>query len=256
HGLAYDEVWRPQWQRVLIWISSWCTMLLSTKTIQISEDTCRRAQRMPFLAHKIELIHNGINPPQYLPRYEARTFLDSQHEMLSTPWIGTLAELTSNKNLGILIDALALLHTEGIPAHLWLIGDGEKRNGLIEQASRCGLLNFVHLPGYLTNASCFLQAFDVFVLPSRKEGLPYVLLEAGYASLPVVVSNIPGVKDIVTHKKNGLAVEADARTFATAIARLLLDSTLRTSLSKALYNHVSDSFSIERMVQKTSALYT
>ncbi|KKS29443.1 MAG: Glycosyltransferase, group 1 family [Parcubacteria group bacterium GW2011_GWC2_42_11] len=256
HGLAYDELWRPLWQRMLIWISSWCTMLLSTNTIQISEDTYRRAQRMPFLARKIVLIHNGIKPPHYMLHNDARAFLDSHHEASSVPWIGTLAELTSNKNLEILIEALALLHAEGISAHLWLIGAGEKYNSLIEQASKCGLLNFVHLPGYLTNASCVLQAFDVFVLPSRKEGLPYVLLEAGYASLPVVVSKIAGVRDIVTHEKNGLMVEADAKTFATALARLLKDTTLRTSLGQALLNHVSDSFSVERMVQKTTELYS
>ena len=255
HGLAYDEVWRPQWQRILIWISSWCTMLLSTKTIQISEDTYKRAQRMPLLSHKIVLIHNGIEPPRYMPHDEARTFLDPHQKMSTTPWIGTLAELTSNKNLGVLIEALALLHAEGISAHLWLIGEGEKHDSLIEQASKCGLLDFVHLPGYLTNASCILQAFDVFALPSRKEGLPYVLLEAGYASLPVVVSRIAGVRDIVTHEKNGLVVEAEAKMFAAALARLLSDTNLRTSLGEALHSHVSDSFSVERMVQKTSELY-
>ena len=256
HGLAYDEAWRPLLQRALIWVSSWCTMMLATTTIQISEDTFKRARNMPLLRKKIVLIHNGIEQPQYMSRVEARTFLDAQSLCSEeTLWIGALAELTPNKNLGILIEALALLHADGISAHLWLIGEGEQHTELAQLARTRGLEAYVHLTGYLTNASCVLKAFDVFALPSRKEGLPYVLLEAGYASLPVVVSSIEGVSDIVTHEKNGLMVEATAQTFAMALKRLLTNTNQSTSLGENLHQHVSNSFSVERMVQKTTELY-
>jgi len=175
HGLAFDERWRPKWQRMLIWVASWLTMLLAKETIQITKDTFTRAKDMPFLKNKMVLIHNGIHPPVFLGKEESRKKLGISTHNEDSVWIGTLAELTPNKNLGVLIEALYLLTLKNVHAHLWILGEGEERTKLENLAKELNVDPFVHMPGYVQNAAELLQAFDMFALPSKKECLPPTL---------------------------------------------------------------------------------
>jgi glycosyltransferase involved in cell wall biosynthesis len=255
HGLAYDEAWRHPLQRALIFLASWLTFFLSTKTIQITNDTFTRASRLPCMSKKMVLVHNGRFEPELLPRKEARQKLCQGETVCSEQWIGTIAELTKNKNLDVFFEAVAIVHKAGIRPHIWILGEGEERDNLEKLAKSLSLEHFVHMPGYIHNASNYLSAFDIFTLPSRKEGLPYVLLEAGYASLPAVVSTVPGVKDIIIHEQTGLMVTATPENLAQAYTRLLQDENLKKEYGKALNKHVRDVFSMEKMIADTSQVY-
>lgn len=255
HGLAFDESWRPWWQRKLIWFATWITILLSTKTIQITKDTALRAAKMPFSKNKIVLIHNGREAPMFVSRDEARKKLCHREHVCGEYWVGTIAELTPNKNLHVLIDAAALLHKKGIRPHVWILSEGEERERLETQAKKLAIENYVHMPGYIQDASTLLKAFDIFTLPSKKEGLPYVLLEAGQASLPVVTSNISGIQDIVTNDETGFMIDVNAQSLADALEKLIEDETLRKKFGEALHKHVASVFTIEHMVSLTSELY-
>jgi len=260
HGLAFDETWRPRWQRALIWVATWWTMLFAHTTIQITRDTYERAARMPFMKQRIRLIHNGIVCPMYRSRDEARNILATMEtkggaESRDSFWIGTIAEFTANKNLSVLLDTLASLHKNRFDVHLWLIGDGEERKALDARIRELDLMSYVHMPGYVPDAATLLKAFDIFVLPSRKEGLPYVLLEAGYARLPVVVSNIPGAQDIVSNAQTGLLVSPTTDAFMKALTTLLRNTNRAQKYGTALKAHVEDTFSLAHMVSTTTALY-
>lgn len=258
HGLAYDETWRPWWQRTLILVFTWFTMLCATTTIQISRDTYKRARALPGLKRKVVMIHNGIDTPRYVNRDTARTVLqgaDANGSGGREVWIGTLAELHPNKNLDVLVDALATMRARGMYAHLWILGEGEDRARLERLAHEHGLAEYVHLPGYVQNAQRFMLAFDVFTLPSRKEGLPYVLIEAGYAALPVVVSDIPGNTDIVKHEISGLVVPATSDDLSLALETLIRDPDHATVYGSNLRAYVRDHFNAERMVHETCQLY-
>lgn len=258
HGLTFDESWRPWWQRMLIYLGTWCTILLSTHTIQISKDTYERAHKMPLVGKKVSLIHNGIEAPTFLSREEARQVLlphtDSRTRDL--PWIGSIAEYHPNKNLTILIEAVALLRTQGVDVRLILIGeDGDGRRALEETMRAHDVAERVHLLGRVSEASRYLKALDIFALPSRKEGLPYVLMEAGFAGIPCVVSNITGNTEIVTNNVSGVAVEATAEQFARTCNTLLTNHTLATHYGETLHEHVTTQFSVEHMLNDTVALY-
>jgi glycosyltransferase involved in cell wall biosynthesis len=256
HGLAYDEKWRPLWQRTLIWIASWWTFALATKTIQLTNDTYSRAKNMPCMKNKMALIHNGRTPPVFFRKEEARKTLCVTENVCGELWVGSIAELTHNKNLEVLIHALTDVHkrTQRKP-HLWIIGEGEERKNLEEKATDLGFRSFLHLPGYVSNASQYLQAFDIFVLPSKKEGLPYVLLEAGLASLPVVVSNLPSIQDIIQDKETGRITETTPEKLSEVLEQLLEDVSLRKKYGLALKKHVEKEFSIEKMIHDTTNLY-
>lgn len=254
HGLAYDEN-RPLAARVLIWFSTWITFLLVHRVIVISSDNFERARRLPFCRSKIRLVYNGIAPLDFKAPSEARALLlpAALNEDL---WIGTIAELTNNKNLASLVDAAALLKKRGQRFALCIIGQGEEAEALTAQIASHDLTDSVHLLGFVPEASTLLRAFDLFTLVSTKEGLPYVLLEAGEASCAVVATAIPGTTDIIDASTGILVTPKHVDEIADALERLLTDHHLRETLGQALHEKVRHQFSLDRMLDGVHTTYT
>lgn len=254
HGLAYDEDRNVVW-RFFIWIGTWITFMLCHHIIVISKDTYRRARKFWRCSKKVHLVHIGIVPLalEHPTREEARQHLRLPQNAFV---IGTIAELTRNKDLTTLIKAASMLKQSGHQFLIAIIGkgeDGKKLEALIEKEK---LKQHVQLLGFVPNASRYLKAFDIFVLPSLKEGLPYVLLEAGQAELPAVGSNIAGIEDIIVHKKTGLLFNPkNANDLAAKLERLVQNAELRHQLGQSLSVFVEREFSSEKMVQETLNLY-
>lgn len=250
HGLAFDED-RAAVSRALIWLATWATFLLAHKVITISSDNARRARRLPFCADKIVLVHHGIARLEFLPREEARAALGLSADALV---IGALGELTWNKNYHSLIRTAGELKRQGHAFLLSIIGDGEEAAFLQTLADEHDVAEVVRFAGFMPQGYHYLLAFDLFVLPSLKEGLPYVLLEAGQAGLPTVASSVAGVTDILGD--TGILVKPkDERALAKAIGTLLGDAAERQRLGPAFKKRVESLFSPERMLQETVKVY-
>jgi glycosyltransferase involved in cell wall biosynthesis len=251
HGLTIDETWRPFWQRCAIYLGTWFTMKNTHHSIMISTETFKRARKMPGMKSKVVLIKNGIAPVDFKTKEEARTelelYIPDGHFL-----IGGIGELHQNKNW------LAAIHAiTNLPPHLHLaiIGSGEEYEPLKQHAEQFGVSNRVHLLGYVPDADSYLRAFDIFLLPSKKEGLPYVLLEAGLAGLPVVASDLPGNHDIIESGITGFLIEPSPRIIATSIEMLMRDEGMRRRFGSALQEKVMETFSIHKMVESTFELY-
>ncbi len=253
HGLAYDED-RPTLIRGLIKIMTWFTFLLAHKVIVISNDNAMRARALPFCRQKIHLIYNGIGPTEGMPRDQARAQLAPQ-AISTSLWVGTIAELTRNKGLSYLIKAAGLLKKQGRSFALVIIGRGEDRATLEDLARDEEVADRVHFAGFVPQAPKYLSAFDIFVLPSVKEGLPYVLLEAAQASCAVVGSNIPGVTDIIDKSTGILFEPKNERALAKALDTLIADTELRSTLGGALHEKVVHEFSLQNMFGAIENLY-
>jgi glycosyltransferase involved in cell wall biosynthesis len=218
----------------------------------ISKETYERACHIIGSKKKIAYIKNGIAPVDFKSKDEARALLEL-HIPPEHILIGGIGELHANKNWLQAITAVAQLpHT----AHLAIIGSGEEYDSLKHQIETLGINDRVHLLGYIPDAATYIKAFDIFVLPSKKEGLPYVLLEAGLAGLPVIATDLPGNRDIIESGVHGFLIEPEYRILATSIEMLIRDSGMRRTLGAALQEKVMSEFSIEHMVNETFALYT
>jgi len=255
HGLVWDED-RTLFARKAIQLLSWLTFLLSHRVITISQDNFARARALPGCAKKVVHIYNGLPELQFETRERARVSLALKVGLVEGGgnfWIGTIAELTRNKGLSYLIEAAALLKERKF--HLFIIGGGEEEMHLQKQITEHGLTPFVHLVGFVSDAYRYNKAFDLFTLTSIKEGLPTVLLEAGQAGVPVVASDIPGVRDIIEDDAGVLVEPKNAAAIAQHISTLLDDRTKRLELASMLHKKVATEFSIERMVEETKKLY-
>ncbi|MDB5265195.1 MAG: hypothetical protein JWN64_766 [Parcubacteria group bacterium] len=253
HGWAFNEA-RPGWQKVIFWFVHYVTILLSHKTVCVSDAAKRDTRSMPFISNRIVVIHNGVSGNALLGREEAR--LKLWPESKKTMWVGTIAELHPTKQLDVAIEAFAKLAKSFPEVGYVVMGEGEKRLALERKIEALGLTDSVRLCGHVENASSYLSALDIFLLPSRSEGLAYVLLEAGLAKLAVVASNVGGIPEVITNNQTGILVPSgDIEAVANSLSILVRDSTVREKLGASLYERVYTEFSLEGMANATFALY-
>lgn len=209
HGWPFWEPRNPV-SRALIYFFSWLTAILSHKVIVISKYDLEIVQKMPFVKNKAILIHNGINFSMSFGSGEIiRTSFPTGVKIT-----GTVGELTKNKNQISLIEDARWRND----MYVAIVGEGEDRAYLENKIKEYGLQERVKLFGFMP-ASEVMKGFDIFSLPSLKEGVPYVLLEARAAGLPTEHSGVGGIRDIF-----------DA-------------------------NNELEEFSLNQMVKKTAALY-
>ncbi len=186
HGWPFNEK-RNEFARVMMYIISWFTAFVSHTVIVVSKSDEAQGKRMRWMSGKVRYIPIGIKPPLFLSREEASTFLALTSNGLR---VGTIAELTPNKGLRYAIEAIALLEEQGVDVSYSIIGDGEQRAELKDIAVKFDVIDRVTFHGSIPDAAKYLRAFDVFLLPSTKEGMPYVLLEAALADLPIVTTSV------------------------------------------------------------------
>ena len=189
HGWPFLER-RNIFIRVVIWMLSWVTALLCDTIIVVSDYDLRLARPMPFVRNKMVRIYNGIAPMRLGSGDVVRhSFPKGAHIT------GTIGELTKNKNQIALIEEAR----NNQEMHVAIVGDGEDRDYLQKKIETYGLQKRVKLFGFIP-ASEALPGFDIFALPSVKEGLPYVLIEAKRAGLPIVANRVGGVGEILDAK--------------------------------------------------------
>lgn len=189
HGWPFLED-RSAIAKAFIWIASWFTVLLCHKVICISEYDLRIAKRMPFVGGKAVRIYNGIAPMSLGTGEKIRSAFPPGVRVT-----GTVGELTHNKNQIALIEEAI----NNPSMYVAIVGFGEDYTMLEEKIKKYGLQDRVKLFGFVPVEEA-LNGFDVFALPSIKEGLPYVLLEAKAAGLPIVANRVGGVGEILDAK--------------------------------------------------------
>lgn len=251
HGFAFNEPRNILW-RSLVWLASYKSLLLNHENIVVSMKDKNDTLRMPFVSKKIHFIPNGISTVLFLNKEEAQQKLLGENYTGTV--IGTIAELHHNKGLEYLIKSFSYLNDENLKCVI--IGEGEKRAELENLVRKQSLNTPIIFAGFIENASAYLKAFDIFVLPSLKEGLPYVLLEAGLAELPTISTTVGGIPEIIETGVSGLLVPPkDERTLAAAIELYLRDKSLLHETREKLKEVVEKDFNLEEMLRKTKVLY-
>ena len=114
----------------------------------------------------------------------------------------------------------------------------------------------VILLGNIPNASQYLKAFSIFILPSVKEGLPYVILESAYAALPIIATAVGAIPEIIDDMKSGIVIQSKKTDeISSAIKFLIENNKLQKEYGKNLQEKVKTQFSIEKMFKSILDLY-
>lgn len=253
HGWAFREE-RPETQKLAIKFLSWLTILLSHSVITVSERDAREGCAFPFAKNKITLVHNGISETIALSKDAARKMLSPQ-DTANTFLIGTVGELHKNKGHIYAIEAFNSVQLK-YNAIFYIIGEGEERGVLLKKIADLGLQSKVILLGNRKDAVTLLPAFDVFLFPSVKEGLPYTILEAGLAGLPVIASAVGGIPEIIIDMGSGILVRPKSPDeIAKAFDFLLSHPKEATTFGTKLRANVKKNFSLKKMLRETMAIY-
>lgn len=251
HGWAFNEK-RPWWQKAVLKILYAVSMFLAHRTICVSEAIRRDMGFMPAML--MTVIRNGIDAPAFRSREDARASLlpDAKDKV----WLGMIAELHPTKRVEDAIDALAELGDAYQNVILLVLGEGELRQQLVERIKNRTLEHRVFLGGFTSDASSYLPAFDIFLMPSRTEALAYALIEAGYAGLPVIASRVGGIPEIIRHKETGLLVPPEnPHSLALALRQMLDHPEDARKMSEKLKSRTTELFAKERMLAETFAVY-
>lgn len=263
HGWPFNER-RNVFARAAFFLASWFTAALCHTVILVSRSDYIRAASLLGIGAKSEHIPVGIHEIDEVAAQEAKRFLLAASDFASTlpkdarlqklseqRLILTIAELTRNKGLTYGIEAMAELRRRGRDDFTYfIVGAGEMREKLQSVITAFNLKDRVFLLGFIPDAAKYLKGADYFLLPSIKEGLPYVLLEAAYAGVPVIASKVGGTTDVLEKYERCILVPPGT---PTAIA----DGVLALEAKKGAPEdaRVKQAFGLADMVHKTIELY-
>ncbi|GIW68399.1 MAG: glycosyl transferase [Candidatus Parcubacteria bacterium] len=222
HNWAFAQPAPPLW-RLVYWFLQGVTVWTAHRTIAVSQATAR-ALRFPGARARMSVVRNAL-PPSFgkslLPRRDARARLAKLADVPMGEkafWWLSMSEMLPVKGLDISLEAFAKLARE--KPHLdwryFLAGEGPERARLEALANALGIRKRVRFLGQVSQSATLLRGADAFVLPSRSEGLPYAVLEAAVAGVPIVATKVGGIPEVVSDAF--LAPPGDVDALARALA--------------------------------------
>jgi glycosyltransferase involved in cell wall biosynthesis len=192
----------------------------------------------------VRIVHNGVSRKEFEP-------IIARPDATDLVFMG---EFRPVKGIDVLIDAIAQLHRGGRMVTTTLVGDGPDRELLHGQVERLGLSDIVRFRPAMPAREA--QALGrVMVIPSRAESLPYVVLEAAAAGLPLITTKVGGIPEIYGTLTDTLVPADDVGALAQTIARTLDHPDATAALAKRLQERVASSFSVDTMVDGVLSAY-
>jgi glycosyltransferase involved in cell wall biosynthesis len=170
--------------------------------------------------------------------------------------VGSVGRLSREKGYGVLVEAAALLTARRRGVKFLIIGDGPLREELRARIEQLGLADAILLTGARTDVDTLYGVMDLFVLPSFWEGLPTVILESMASRVPVVATDIPGTRELVTAGRTGwLAHPGDPSSLAETILEALDNPAERAQMADSACQEIVPRFSIEQVARQYEKLY-
>jgi glycosyltransferase involved in cell wall biosynthesis len=263
-GWAFRDPRNFVLNKILLWAEK-MTAPLKDKIIVNSEEDLKLALKYKICpAEKIVKIYNGIDIKSlnFLARKEAREYLNSKCKMQNAKLqfkiqnykiIGCVANFYKTKGLPYLIEAAHILNSElGIKNYgIFIIGEGKGREKLENLIKKYNLENNVFLLGKIPDAYRYLKAFDIFVLPSLKEGFPWIILEAMAAEIPIIATKTGAIPEIIENGVDGLLVEPkNDQQLAEKIFFLMKNPERAKEIAIKAREKLKE-FSLEKMIIET-----
>ena len=192
----------------------------------------------------VRCVFNGVTANEFDPMVRAEDASDVVY----------VGEFRHIKGADLLVDAVARLHADGKPVTLTLAGDGEEMAALKAQVERLGLTHSVRFVGHVKARYGFSKG-KVLVVPSRGDSMPYVVIEAGAAGIPMIAANVGGIPEIFGPHGDALFAPNTAGAIADAIESALDNPAATQERAKALRERIFLHFSQKAMVEGVMSGY-
>jgi glycosyltransferase involved in cell wall biosynthesis len=204
---------------------------------------------------KIVSIPAGVDVRRFHPGVPGEPV--RQELRLHGPVIGTVARFAGSKGYSILLQAIpAILQQEPAAEFVW-VGAGVSLAAVHREVMQSGLAAKIRLTGFREDVPALLAAMDVVVLPSVREGVPQVLLQALAMRKPVVASAVGGIPEVIQHQRTGVLVPPnDPQALSAGVVHLLNHRAQAVEWAEAGGQFVETHYTLERMIDRTAAVYT
>jgi len=186
----------------------------------------------------VRCVFNGVTADEFDPITRADDATDVVY----------VGEFRHIKGADLLVDAVARLHADGKPVTLTLAGDGEEMDALKTQVEKLGLCHSVRFIGHVKARDGFSKG-RLLVVPSRGDSMPYVVIEAAAAGIPLVAANVGGIPEILGAHSEALFAPNVVGAIADAIESALDDPAAAQARARALRERVFLHFSQKAMVE-------
>ncbi len=260
HGFAFPAAKNPI-ERFVYYFSEWLGSKCSTALVLLNDNDKSIAKNdLNVPLHKMYLIPNGVDTTFYFPpNHENRIKIRSEILNLvdNSIAVGMVGRLWKQKNPECFVNAaINFLSTQKINANFYLIGDGELKESLQELITTSGFKNSIHILGWRSDVAEILKSLDIFVLPSRWEGLPLSILEAMATALPVIASDIPGNRDLIDDGSDGfLFPSQDYIELSKKLVKMCDSKEIRSLMGQKGYSKVSQKYMLQHRMLLVDQLY-
>jgi glycosyltransferase involved in cell wall biosynthesis len=222
-----------------------------SRVIAVSEAIAEHVAKKGFDAARITVVHNGVPPLESLPE---------RHVPAGVWTLGMTALFRPRKGLEVLLEAMAILRSQGLPVRLRAVGAFESPEYEAEigrRVQQLGLSEHILWTGFQRDINAQLQQMDLFVLPSLfGEGLPMVILEAMAAGVPIVATQVEGTPEAIRHGRDGLIVPpGNAEKLAHAIGGVIRGDVDWSALRASAIARQASLFSDRSMAAGVAQVY-
>lgn len=211
--------------------------------VAVSEDNCKKVQSYFHVdSSRCTFINNGIDTGRfYRKKHGEFTYIN-------------VARQDENKNQTMLLNAFKIVHDLDTDTKLYLIGDGPCHNQLLRMRNELGLDDCVEIPGNVDDPENYYALSDVYVQTSHREAMPLSILEAMAAGLPIISTDVGGIKDVVD--TNGfLIADGDKEALINRMREMLLMPESENKQMADRSFSIVDDYSSSKMALRYETLY-
>ena len=250
--IDYDSTHLQKWNKI-----EWFLSKITNQIITVSNSVAKyMTEKVDVPSSKIHVIYNGVKAEIHNNKVDDKF---KKHELGIDDTdliVGSVARLYPNKDQKTLLQAFKIVIQRVPKVKLLIAGDGPLKNELLQTAEGFKLNGKVKFLGNRRDVPELLQLFDLFVLPSLREGFPIVLLEAMASGLPTVTTDVDGNAELVLDGETGLIVPPNnPEALGNAIIRLLVNKNERKRMGQKGRQRINAHFSFENMVTEYEKAY-
>jgi glycosyltransferase involved in cell wall biosynthesis len=250
HGEASASASATSYRRIYALLAHLCYRIV-TVNYELREFL---EQSLDIPPQRVAVIPNGVDPLLFHGKYDVSSLRTQLKIPTDLPWIASIGRLEPEKGHRYLLEAVAQLER---PVHLLLVGQGSQLDALRDLAHRLGISARTHFLGMRRDIPQILSAIDILALPSLREGLPLVLLEAMASHVPFVASAVGGIPALCAQSQAGITTQSQQTTsIAQALHALLTQPMLRQQMGERGRWWVERHYNQKQMTSHYADLYS